>query len=271
MCPKGVRCVSRDSLYSVISIFYRDLVLVLLQPEGVPAINEHFPFHQYFSNAPQPLFTGESFQHDWEIAEVYYYLYSYTVNHAASPTLVSSLYCKKESLIALLSLVFLLQYKLVLFSTNAPTFQMTVGHRTCLCNIIWAASNCCVVDCRDVSATWARSSSSWRSSVRLSCCVVLVTASTISWWRRRRWLPWPAPTLPSRGKTSWNWPSRYGGSTAYTRGEACIAYVVMWLWYRVCLCGKRVLSHGTLDMVHARISRTHVQGYALLDWLACTK
>ena len=56
------------SLYSLCHTGH--LILVHLQPEGVQAINELFPFHRYFSNAPQPLFTGESFQHDWEIAEV---------------------------------------------------------------------------------------------------------------------------------------------------------------------------------------------------------
>jgi intron-binding protein aquarius len=59
-------------LYQVLSRWeqYANKIKPLAKkPEGVPAINEHFPFHQYFSNAPQPLFTGESFQHDWEIAE----------------------------------------------------------------------------------------------------------------------------------------------------------------------------------------------------------
>ena len=46
-----------------------------LQPEGVAAISELFPFHSYFSNAPQPLFTGHSFHDDWDIAEVHVHVH----------------------------------------------------------------------------------------------------------------------------------------------------------------------------------------------------
>ena len=35
------------------------------------AIAELFPFTKYFANAPQPIFKGENFQQDWDIAEVY--------------------------------------------------------------------------------------------------------------------------------------------------------------------------------------------------------
>ncbi len=45
-------------------------MLFLTQPEGVLAIVELFPFTKYFSNAPQPVFKGESFEQDWDIAEV---------------------------------------------------------------------------------------------------------------------------------------------------------------------------------------------------------
>ena len=44
--------------------------LFSLQPEGLIAITELFPFAKYFSNAPQPLFKGQSFAEDWDIAEV---------------------------------------------------------------------------------------------------------------------------------------------------------------------------------------------------------
>ena len=33
-------------------------------------IAELFPFTKYFANAPQPIFKGENFQQDWDIAEV---------------------------------------------------------------------------------------------------------------------------------------------------------------------------------------------------------
>ena len=42
----------------------------ILQAEGVAAIIEHFPFHDFFSNAPQPVFKGQSFAEDMDIAEV---------------------------------------------------------------------------------------------------------------------------------------------------------------------------------------------------------
>ncbi|KAK3563005.1 hypothetical protein QTP86_013270 [Hemibagrus guttatus] len=36
---------------------------------GVQDVAAHFPFHKYFSNAPQPVFKGQSFQEDMDIAE----------------------------------------------------------------------------------------------------------------------------------------------------------------------------------------------------------
>lgn len=36
---------------------------------GVEAIAAHFPFHKYFSNAPQPVFKGQSYEEDMDIAE----------------------------------------------------------------------------------------------------------------------------------------------------------------------------------------------------------
>ena len=33
------------------------------------AVAAHFPFHEYFSNAPQPVFTGRSYEEDMDIAE----------------------------------------------------------------------------------------------------------------------------------------------------------------------------------------------------------
>lgn len=39
------------------------------QAPDVGDIAKFFPFHQYFSNAPQPIFKGCSYQEDMEIAE----------------------------------------------------------------------------------------------------------------------------------------------------------------------------------------------------------
>lgn len=36
---------------------------------SVQDVAEHFPFHKYFSNAPQPVFKGQSYQEDMDIAE----------------------------------------------------------------------------------------------------------------------------------------------------------------------------------------------------------
>lgn len=50
---------------------YTHSYMLLFQPDnGVRAIAELFPFTKYFANAPQPIFKGESFQQDWDIAEV---------------------------------------------------------------------------------------------------------------------------------------------------------------------------------------------------------
>lgn len=35
----------------------------------VQAVAEHFPFPKYFSNAPQPVFKGRSYEEDIDIAE----------------------------------------------------------------------------------------------------------------------------------------------------------------------------------------------------------
>lgn len=35
----------------------------------VEAVAEHFPFCKYFSNAPQPVFKGRSYEEDMDIAE----------------------------------------------------------------------------------------------------------------------------------------------------------------------------------------------------------
>lgn len=35
----------------------------------VGAVAAHFPFHKYFSNAPQPVFKGRSYEEDMDIAE----------------------------------------------------------------------------------------------------------------------------------------------------------------------------------------------------------
>ena len=44
--------------------------LSCVQPEGVVAISSHFPFHEYFASAPQPLFKEQSYAEDMDIAEV---------------------------------------------------------------------------------------------------------------------------------------------------------------------------------------------------------
>lgn len=36
---------------------------------NVQDVAAHFPFHKYFSNAPQPVFKGQSYQEDMDIAE----------------------------------------------------------------------------------------------------------------------------------------------------------------------------------------------------------
>lgn len=36
---------------------------------SVQDVAAHFPFHKYFSNAPQPVFKGQSYQEDMDIAE----------------------------------------------------------------------------------------------------------------------------------------------------------------------------------------------------------
>jgi intron-binding protein aquarius len=38
--------------------------------DGLPLISKLFPFTSYFSNAPQPIFKGQTFDEDWEIAQV---------------------------------------------------------------------------------------------------------------------------------------------------------------------------------------------------------
>lgn len=35
----------------------------------VTTVSEHFPFHKCFANAPQPIFKGQSYEEDMEIAE----------------------------------------------------------------------------------------------------------------------------------------------------------------------------------------------------------
>jgi intron-binding protein aquarius len=37
--------------------------------DGLPLISKLFPFTSYFSNAPQPIFKGQTFDEDWEIAQ----------------------------------------------------------------------------------------------------------------------------------------------------------------------------------------------------------
>ena len=58
------------------------------QPEGLAAIVEQFPFTRYFSNAPQPIFKGDSFSEDWDIAEV-----GRVIVHTCSMMLVVMMWC----------------------------------------------------------------------------------------------------------------------------------------------------------------------------------
>ena len=46
------------------------MILLHSQEEGVSKIAELFPFTKYFSTAPQPIFRGQTFAEDLEIAEV---------------------------------------------------------------------------------------------------------------------------------------------------------------------------------------------------------
>ena len=39
------------------------------KPVEAEAVAAHFPFHEYFSNAPQPVFTGRTYEEDMDIAE----------------------------------------------------------------------------------------------------------------------------------------------------------------------------------------------------------
>ncbi|KAJ8045846.1 RNA helicase aquarius [Holothuria leucospilota] len=59
-------------LYQVVARWEKFLSKV--KPKGsksgsVESIMEHFPFHKYFANAPQPVFKGKSFAQDMDIAE----------------------------------------------------------------------------------------------------------------------------------------------------------------------------------------------------------
>ncbi|TRZ02669.1 hypothetical protein DNTS_024402 [Danionella cerebrum] len=59
-------------LYQIMSRWEEFMSKVKPRPgheEPAEVVASHFPFHQYFSNAPQPLFRGGSYQEDMEIAE----------------------------------------------------------------------------------------------------------------------------------------------------------------------------------------------------------
>ena len=60
------------SLLQVISRWEEFLSKVYPKPgekTDVSFIKLHFPFLSFFSNAPQPLFKGRTFEEDWDIAE----------------------------------------------------------------------------------------------------------------------------------------------------------------------------------------------------------
>ncbi|XP_064421049.1 RNA helicase aquarius [Latimeria chalumnae] len=59
-------------LYQVMSRWEEYLSKVKVKsgkPVEVKAVSEFFPFHQYFANAPQPIFKGRSYEEDMELAE----------------------------------------------------------------------------------------------------------------------------------------------------------------------------------------------------------
>ncbi|XP_071832631.1 RNA helicase aquarius-like [Apostichopus japonicus] len=59
-------------LYQVVARWEKFLSKVrpkVAKTGSVESIKEHFPFHKYFSNAPQPVFKGKSFAEDMDIAE----------------------------------------------------------------------------------------------------------------------------------------------------------------------------------------------------------
>uniref|UniRef100_A0ABM5FAI4 RNA helicase aquarius isoform X1 n=1 Tax=Pogona vitticeps TaxID=103695 RepID=A0ABM5FAI4_9SAUR len=59
-------------LYQVMSRWEEYMSKVKIKgskPPGVADISSFFPFHQYFANAPQPIFKGRSYTEDMEIAE----------------------------------------------------------------------------------------------------------------------------------------------------------------------------------------------------------
>ena len=162
---------------------YMSISLVLFQPEGLQAISELFPFHRYFSNAPQPLFKGRSFQEDWDIAEV-----------SANTSYYTCMYGYVYGMFHWINFMFLSAWYIHMLY-NATYVHVCVN---CWCTYVYTHMNM-YMD-RAASDIWARFSSSWRSSDHLSYCEVPETASTTCWWRRQRSLPWPAHTQPSRGK-----------------------------------------------------------------------
>ncbi|MBN3285523.1 AQR helicase, partial [Polyodon spathula] len=59
-------------LYQVMSRWEEYLSKVKAKPGkqvDVQDVSRHFPFHKYFSNAPQPVFKGQSYEEDMDIAE----------------------------------------------------------------------------------------------------------------------------------------------------------------------------------------------------------
>uniref|UniRef100_A0A8C5R317 RNA helicase aquarius n=1 Tax=Leptobrachium leishanense TaxID=445787 RepID=A0A8C5R317_9ANUR len=59
-------------LYQIMSRWEAYLSKVKVKPSHTPDVGliaKHFPFQQYFSNAPQPIFKGQSYHEDMELAE----------------------------------------------------------------------------------------------------------------------------------------------------------------------------------------------------------
>ncbi|XP_071955366.1 RNA helicase aquarius-like isoform X2 [Antedon mediterranea] len=56
-------------LYQVVARWEKFLSLIRKKAGECSGIQQHFPFHKYFANAPQPLFKGNTYEEDMDIAE----------------------------------------------------------------------------------------------------------------------------------------------------------------------------------------------------------
>ncbi|XP_019878186.2 RNA helicase aquarius [Aethina tumida] len=56
-------------LYQILSRWEHFQSVIKSKPNNVKIINEEFPFHEFFNDAPQPLFKQENYEEDLEVAE----------------------------------------------------------------------------------------------------------------------------------------------------------------------------------------------------------